>query len=123
MPSPKDAPEAAMRHNLKVPFAEKDQAKKLGARWDAARKLWFIEAGVDAALFARWQPTPHDPAGAAPPSSAPHHRAAPKMMTEGKMQVGSRFVALPRVCDCLPWDDCDKCRLQSWPDPQAGRRP
>ena len=29
-------PENTMRFNLKVPFAEKDKAKKLGARWDAA---------------------------------------------------------------------------------------
>lgn len=28
-----------MRTNLKVPFAEKDEAKKLGARWDAAENL------------------------------------------------------------------------------------
>lgn len=109
-----------MRHNLKVPFAEKDQAKKLGARWDAARKLWYVEAGLDLAPFSRWQPTPHD-ASATPASGsapAPRRSTAAKSMTEGKVQVGSRFVALPRVCDCLPWEDCDKCRLQQWPEPQ-----
>ena len=51
-----------MRHDLKVPFAEKDQAKKLGARWDAARKCWYIDGGLDPAVFARWQPMPHDAA-------------------------------------------------------------
>ncbi len=122
MRSRHDDPDAAMRHNLKVPFAEKDQAKKLGARWDAARKLWFVEGGLDLAPFSRWQPTPHDPSVAAPVSaSAPRRSPAAKPMTEAKVQVGSRFVALPRVCDCLPWDDCDKCRLQSWPEPQRGR--
>ncbi|MER2555775.1 MAG: DUF5710 domain-containing protein [Thauera sp.] len=109
-----------MRHNLKVPFAEKDQAKKLGARWDAARKLWYIEAGLDAAAFARWQPTPHDPAPATS-SPAPRRGASSAPMAEGKVQVGSRFVVLPRVCDCLPWDDCEQCRLESWPDPHGGR--
>lgn len=39
---------------LKVPFAEKDEAKALGARWDAAIKKWYVPAGVDAAPFARW---------------------------------------------------------------------
>ena len=34
---------------------------------------------------------------------------------EAKVQVGSRFVVLSRVCDCLPWEDCDACRLQAWP--------
>ena len=49
-----------MRVNLKVPFAEKDEAKKLGARWDAARKIWYVENKPDMAPFARWAPSPHD---------------------------------------------------------------
>jgi len=113
-------PDADMRHDLKVPFAEKDQAKKLGARWDAARKLWYIEAGLDANLFSCWHPTPHEPSAIAS-SPVPQRSASSKPMSEGRMQVGNRFVVLPRVCDCLPWDDCDTCRLQSWPGPQAGR--
>lgn len=40
-----------MRTNLKVPFAEKDEAKKLGARWDAARKIWYVEDKLDMAPF------------------------------------------------------------------------
>jgi hypothetical protein len=39
-----------------VPFAEKDQAKGLGARWDAARKKWYVPHGVDVNLFSRWLP-------------------------------------------------------------------
>ncbi|CAM5390014.1 MULTISPECIES: DUF5710 domain-containing protein [unclassified Thauera] len=109
-----------MRHNLKVPFAEKDEAKKLGARWDAARKLWYLGDGVDVAPFLRWQPTPHD-ASSPPPSPVPRRDPASSRTQEGKVQVGSRYVALPRVCDCLPWDDCEKCRLQTWPEPQRGR--
>jgi hypothetical protein len=112
-----------MRANLKVPFSEKDQAKKLGARWDAARKLWYIEGGVDAALFARWQPTAHD--DSAPVDTAPRRgsvtRNAAKAVTEASVQVGSCFVERPRVCDCLPWDDCDRCRVQAVPAPKGGR--
>jgi hypothetical protein len=40
--------------NLKVPFNEKDQAKKLGARWNAEAKLWYVPQGVDAAPFEKW---------------------------------------------------------------------
>lgn len=29
------------RIDLAVPFAEKDEAKRLSARWDGERKLWF----------------------------------------------------------------------------------
>jgi cell division septation protein DedD len=39
---------------LKVPYAEKDEAKQLGARWDPKRKKWYVPAGVDAAPFERW---------------------------------------------------------------------
>ena len=41
---------------LNVPFAQKDEAKALGARWDAANKKWFVPADKDITLFARWQP-------------------------------------------------------------------
>ncbi|TRW91280.1 DUF5710 domain-containing protein [Candidatus Methylobacter oryzae] len=40
---------------LNVPFAQKDEAKALGARWDAVKKKWFVPAGKDVALFTRWQ--------------------------------------------------------------------
>ena len=40
--------------NLKVPFNEKDQAKSLGARWNAEAKLWYVPVGVDAAPFEKW---------------------------------------------------------------------
>jgi hypothetical protein len=39
---------------LNVPFAQKDEAKALGARWDATRKKWFVPADKDVALFAGW---------------------------------------------------------------------
>lgn len=43
-----------MRVNLKVPFAEKDSAKALGAKWDAAKKLWYIVDKVDLSPFLQW---------------------------------------------------------------------
>jgi hypothetical protein len=42
---------------LHVPYAEKDQAKALGARWDAPARSWYVPAGRDLAPFARWLPT------------------------------------------------------------------
>ena len=29
---------------LNVPFSEKDEAKKMGAKWDVKKKKWFIES-------------------------------------------------------------------------------
>jgi len=40
---------------LTVPYAEKDAAKALGAKWDAAQKKWYAPAGVDLSNFAKWQ--------------------------------------------------------------------
>jgi hypothetical protein len=51
--APSRAPAKAVT-TLKVPYAEKDEAKQLGARWDPKRKKWYVPAGVDAALFERW---------------------------------------------------------------------
>ena len=39
---------------LNVPFAEKDAAKELGARWDPELKKWFVPRGVDSSPFAKW---------------------------------------------------------------------
>ncbi|HRX70591.1 MAG TPA: exodeoxyribonuclease VII large subunit [Candidatus Competibacteraceae bacterium] len=42
---------------LNVPFAEKDAAKGLGARWHRQQRQWYVPAGRDPAPFARWLPT------------------------------------------------------------------
>lgn len=39
---------------LAVPFSEKDAAKKLGARWNAERRSWYVPPGTDISLFERW---------------------------------------------------------------------
>ncbi|WP_420476941.1 DUF5710 domain-containing protein [Noviherbaspirillum sp. ST9] len=59
-PSPKKAarPSSGMPAGstlLAVPFAEKDAAKKLGARWNADRRSWYAPPGVDLAPFNRWR--------------------------------------------------------------------
>jgi putative DNA primase/helicase len=41
---------------LAVAFAEKDEAKALGARWDKAAKSWYIPSGSNPASFERWRP-------------------------------------------------------------------
>ncbi len=51
---PKERKEPEKRDYIKVPKSEKDEAKALGARWDSARKSWFIPAGVPKERFAKW---------------------------------------------------------------------
>jgi hypothetical protein len=99
-----------MRTNLLVPFAEKDAAKKLGARWDAARKVWYVEGVENLAAFSKWLPgqqtAPASAAGKSPVRSTPSgsRTAAPT----GEVKVGLRYFLLP--CDCLPWEGCQQCR-------------
>jgi hypothetical protein len=46
----------SMRIDLNCPFAEKDQAKALGARWDAGKRVWYIVDVEDLTPFMRWMP-------------------------------------------------------------------
>ena len=46
------------RINLTTAYAEKDQAKVLGAKWDATRKIWYIVDIEDLTPFMRWIPLP-----------------------------------------------------------------
>jgi uncharacterized protein DUF5710 len=56
MPKAASKTQSPGRVLLKVPFAEKDDAKGLGAKWDAAQKKWYVPHGVDVNLFTRWWP-------------------------------------------------------------------
>ncbi|MDR2549078.1 MAG: DUF5710 domain-containing protein [Desulfobulbus sp.] len=42
------------RIDIKVPFAEKEEAKEAGMRWDAIKRTWFAPPGADIAVFLRW---------------------------------------------------------------------
>ena len=45
---------ATQKIYIHVPYAEKNEAKGLGAKWDTAQKSWFIKPGADAELFHKW---------------------------------------------------------------------
>jgi hypothetical protein len=55
-----DGTNAVPPTDLNVPFREKDDAKRLGARWDAARKTWFLPDCTDTAPFEKWLPRKSD---------------------------------------------------------------
>ena len=70
---------------LDVPFKEKDQAKQLGARWDAASRKWYVpaEMSADIELFQKWLPTAVSKSSSVPHSasqlevfSTPQHKAS-----------------------------------------------
>ncbi len=44
------------RIDLQVPFSEKGEARRLGARWDPGQRVWYVPANVDPAPLAKWRP-------------------------------------------------------------------
>ncbi|ALM85772.1 ATP-dependent helicase [Bordetella sp. N] len=47
------------RRELKVSYADKEHVKKLGARWDPTRKIWYAPEGVDIEPLRPWLPPGH----------------------------------------------------------------
>ena len=41
---------------LLVPFAEKDEARRLGAHWDGVLRVWYVPDGADTSGLERWLP-------------------------------------------------------------------
>ena len=85
-----------MRTYLNCPFAEKDEAKSLGARWDAQKKRWYVQDVQDLGPFARWISD-----GGAAAASAPRARAD----SAAPVRTGPKEA--PHCgCDVLPWEPC-----------------
>jgi hypothetical protein len=51
---------------LRVPIFEKEEAKRLGARWDARERSWYIPERVNSAPLQKWIPEPQSPNVRAP---------------------------------------------------------
>lgn len=46
----------ATRYYIECPYEEKEEAKKLGAKWDSERKQWYYTNPRNANLFQKWLP-------------------------------------------------------------------
>lgn len=83
--------------NLKVPFNEKDQAKALGARWNAELKLWYVPEGLDSAPFEKWLLNTDAPIKSAakatdPKATAPRTNAVDNQSIDDDMDaINARF--------------------------------
>lgn len=94
-----------MRTDLKVPFAEKDEAKRLGARWDPSKKVWFVQNKDDLTPFAQWL------SSGEPSTPSPRRdEVSGDRKTADRLIEGAKFFRLS--CDCLPWDGCPKCQAE-----------
>lgn len=45
-----------MKTYLNVPYSKREKAKQLGARWDLARRKWYVEDRSDLRPFLKWIP-------------------------------------------------------------------
>ena len=91
-----------MRINLVTPFAEKDAVKALGARWDSAKKTWYITDVADIAPFARWIPklevvAENSATGAALPTTTPQKTSSHQ---PGRSKTTQRAIEVPH-CSTL----------------------
>ncbi len=72
---------------LTVPFAEKDQAKAAGAKWDKDHKAWYVPPGATPEAFRRWM-AEHQPApvalAAEPARQAEDQAMAPERNTKAQ---------------------------------------
>ena len=97
-----------MRINLVTPFAEKDAVKALGARWDGAKKVWYIVDVPDLSPFMRWIP---DLAAASEESGggAAQKMTQPKLAAKQSPVVITKPVRDVTHCGCkvLPWEACE----------------
>ena len=82
----------------------------LGARWDPAKKVWYITDVADLTPFLRWIPdlekATESTTAAPAQQSAGATTEVPIRRSEGVITKSS--VELPD-CDCkvLPWEDCE----------------
>lgn len=70
---------------LNVPYAEKDQAKALGARWDSERRTWYVPAGIPPSTFAKWLPKPPEPSKPTYPTLDPFAEDRTKAFETGRV--------------------------------------
>ena len=102
---------------LTVPYAEKDAAKALGARWNPTRRRWYVADGVSTEPFAKWIDAASASASASTATATsgggaakPGARAGSGRVDsyQGKTVVGVNYVALEH--DCNPFEECPSCR-------------
>jgi hypothetical protein len=87
---------------LNVPYAEKDEARALGARWNPGRKRWYVPTGVALEAFEKWLPKEGEAGGGKSGGRVDAYAA--------KLVTGTLYVELAH--DCNPFEPCAECAGQ-----------
>jgi exodeoxyribonuclease VII large subunit len=77
---------------LVVPFKDKDAAKSLGAKWDAAQRKWYVPDGRELAPFSSWLRT-----GPASSGSSSEVAMAPLTTVSTEIVVNKRGISLSQL--------------------------
>ena len=77
---------------LVVPFMDKDAAKSLGAKWDAAQRKWYVPDGRELAPFSSWLRT-----GPASSGSSTEVATAPLTTDSTEIVVNKRGISLSQL--------------------------
>ena len=89
---------------LNVPFAQKDAAKALGAKWDPKKKQWYVPASLDITEFAQWQ-TQSGTAKSPATKSKANSRISSKNVILGVTTYGKHKDMMVHTGDAPPWDE------------------
>jgi hypothetical protein len=95
---------------LNVPYAEKDAARELGARWNPGRKRWYVPAGVALDPFQKWLDKDGGSGGGGGRADS----------AVAKLAVGANYVELDHACD--PFAPCAECQARLAGSPWAAAR-
>lgn len=91
---------------LNVPYAEKDEARALGARWNPGRKKWYVPSGVPLEPFEKWLDKGGDTAGGGD-AKVGAARGGRVDSASAKLVVGAHYVELEHACN--PFEPCAEC--------------
>jgi hypothetical protein len=91
-----------MRINLRVPYASKDQAKALNARWDYELRTWYIEDIEDLTPFIKWIDRSAGPCG------QPKEIRPPSIKDKARWEKNQAIVKTTIATECrLFWCNCN----------------
>jgi putative DNA primase/helicase len=116
----------SQRQFIDVPFKQKDEAKKLGAKWDRAAQSWYVPPGVNPDPFAKWAQK-----GAEAPPAGEQTRANTQATPKPEAAQNDRvYLAVPYTdrmeakAAGAAWDkaakswyvgpNCDMTKLERW---------
>ncbi|MEG2005226.1 MAG: zincin-like metallopeptidase domain-containing protein, partial [Bilophila sp.] len=97
------------RRYLDVPYKEKNEAKKLGAKWDRQERAWYVPQRQDATAFEKWLLAPVAQAAQPLPDVAPE-REAEREVPPAAAQHKTLLKDSKRIYLAVPYEEKDEAK-------------